>query len=89
MSESNSPGFEKLVKFINESLEVNSPVDIAEIEEKTGLSWTYVKKLLRQLKKKQYIGFHFQKIGNSWAIWKSREHIIKPMDDTCGRFLED
>lgn len=89
MSDSTSPGFEKLVNFINESLEVNSPVDIAEIEEETGLSWTYVKRLLNKLKKQKYVGFHFEKIGNSWAIWKSREHILKPMGDTCGRFLDD
>ena len=89
MSDSTSPGFQKLVDFINKSLDVNSPVDIAEIEEQTGLSWTYVKRLLEQLKEEEYVGFHFEKIGNSWAIWKSREHILRPMDDTCGRLLDD
>lgn len=68
---------------------MNKPVDIAEVEKKTDLSWTYVKRMLEKLKKEEYVGFHFEKLGNSWIIWKDRDHVIKKMDDTCGRFLED
>ncbi|MBD3195089.1 MAG: hypothetical protein GF317_08550 [Candidatus Lokiarchaeota archaeon] len=54
----------------------------------TGLSWTYTKKILEQLIDEDYIGFHFEKLGNSWVLWKDREHIVKKMPDTCGRFLD-
>ncbi len=91
ITESQSPksGLEKIILFFNQELEVNKPIDIAEVVERTGLSWTYVKKMLDKLKQEEYCGFHFEKLGNSWVSWKDREHIIKKLDDTCGRFLLD
>ncbi len=67
---------------------MNRPIDIAEVVSKTNLSWTYVKKILEKLKQENYCGFHFEKLGNSWVAWKDREHVIKPIKDTCSRFLE-
>lgn len=64
-------------------------MDIAEVVDKTELSWTYVKRMLDKLKEEKYCGFYFEKLGNSWVTWKDREHVIKPMDDTCSRFLKD
>ncbi|MFX0187564.1 MAG: hypothetical protein ACFE8A_07510 [Candidatus Hodarchaeota archaeon] len=61
---------------------------IQEIVDKTGLSWSYIKKVLEKLLKEEYCGFHFEKVGNSWVSWKDREHIIKKMDNTCSRFLK-
>jgi Mn-dependent DtxR family transcriptional regulator len=88
-SENTAPktGLERIIDYFNAPLKVNKPVGIQDIEENTGLSWTYVKRMLNKLKKQEYVGFHFEKVGNSWVAWKDREHIIKKMDDTCGRFL--
>lgn len=82
-------GFEKILDFFNSKLEVNKPVDIAKIERETDLSWTYIKRVLEKLKKQNYCGFHFEKLGNSWVTWKDREKIIKNLDDTCGHLLQD
>ncbi|TXT67469.1 MAG: hypothetical protein BAJALOKI1v1_80002 [Promethearchaeota archaeon] len=68
---------------------MNKPVDIQTIADETDLSWTYLKKLLTNLKEQQYEGFHFEKLGNSWIIWKDRDHIIKHLKNTCGKFLKD
>ncbi|MFX1392303.1 MAG: hypothetical protein ACFFAH_01900 [Promethearchaeota archaeon] len=81
-------GFEKILNFFNKQLNINKPVGIQEIVDETGLSWSYIKKVLKKLLKEEYCGFHFEKVGNSWVTWKDREHIIKKMDNTCGRFLE-
>lgn len=80
-------GLEKIIDFFNKELDMNIPVGIQDVEERTDLSWTYVKRMLKKLKDDEYCGFHFEKVGNSWVAWKDREHIIKKMDDTCGRFL--
>ena len=84
-----TPGFQKIINFLNLKLKINSPIDIAEIVEKTELSWTYVKKILEQIKKMEYIGYHFKKLGNSWIVWKKREKIIPKLNDTCSRFKND
>lgn len=81
-------GFEKIINFFNKKLNINNPVGIQEIVDKTGLSWSYIKKVLEKLLKEEYCGFHFEKLGNSWVSWKDREHIIKKMDNTCSRFLK-
>ncbi len=80
-------GFQKILDFFNE-LEVNRPVAIKEVVDKTGISWTYVKRVLSKQLKEDYSGFHFKKSGNTWIAWKDRKHLIKKMDDTCGRFLK-
>ena len=82
-------GIEKIITFFNNQIEKNKPVDIAEVVESTGLSWTYVKKMLEKLKAEEYCGFYFEKLGNSWVTWKDRDHIVKKLDDTCGRFLKE
>jgi len=80
-------GFEKIVDFIN-NLELNHPVAIAEIVNKTGLSWTYVKRILSEQLKDKYDGFNLEKSGNMWITWKDRDKIIKKLDDTCGDLLK-
>ncbi|TFG01127.1 MAG: hypothetical protein EU540_04370 [Promethearchaeota archaeon] len=81
-------GFEKILEFINNELETNHPITITEIVDKTGFSWSFVKKTLKRLKKEEYSGYNFEKSGATWIIWKDREIIIKKMDDTCSRFLK-
>ena len=54
-------GIEKILDFFNNKIEKNKPVDIAKVVEMTGLSWTYVKKILEKLKEEEYCGFHFEK----------------------------
>jgi len=66
---------------------MNHPVAIAEVVDKTGLSWTYVRRILEQLKK-DYVGLNFEKSGNTWIAIKTRTRIIPKMDDTCGHFLK-
>ncbi len=86
----NSPktGFEKIIDYFNENLEINHPVAIAKIVEETGFSWSFIKKTLAKIKE-QYDGFHFEKSGNTWIIWKDRNHLIKKLDDTCSRLLDE
>lgn len=81
-------GFEKIIDYFNKNLEVNHPVAIAEIVEGTGFSWSFVKKTLAKIYE-EYDGFHFEKSGSTWISWKDREHIIKKLDNTCSRFLDD
>ena len=86
----NSPktGFEKIIEYFNENLEINHPVAIAKIVEETGFSWSFIKKTLAKIKE-QYDGFHFEKSGNTWIIWKDRSHLIKKLDDTCSNLLDE
>lgn len=81
-------GYEKIIEFFNENLEISHPIAIAEVVEKTGFSWSFVKQTLSKLKE-EYDGFFFEKSGNTWLIWKDRNHIIKKLDNTCSRFLVD
>ena len=81
-------GFEKIIEYFNENLEVNHPIAIAKVVEDTGFSWSFIKKTLAKIKEK-YDKFHFEKSGNTWITWKDRDHIIKKLDETCSRFLED
>ena len=81
-------GFEKIVEYFNENLEVNHPISIAKVVEDTGFSWSFIKKTLAKINE-EYDGFRFEKSGNTWITWKDRDHIIKKLDDTCSRFLED
>jgi len=81
-------GFEKIIDYFNERLDVNHPIAIAEIVEDTGFSWSFVRKTLAKIKD-EYDGFHFEKSGNTWISWKDRDHIIKKLDDTCSRFLKN
>lgn len=81
-------GFEKIIDYFNNSLEINHPIAIAEIVDDTGFSWSFIKKTLIKIKE-EYDGFHFEKSGNTWISWKDRDHIIKKLDDTCSRFLEN
>jgi len=85
---SSKTGFEKILEFINNELETNHPITIKEIVDRTGFSWSFVKKTLKRLKKEEYSGFNFEKSGSTWIIWKDRQLIIKKMDDTCSRFLK-
>ena len=79
-------GFEKIIDFFTNNLAVNQPIAIAEVVEKTGFSWSFVKKTLSKIKD-DYDGFYFEKSGSTWIIWKDRNHIIKKLDETCSRFL--
>ena len=80
-------GFERIIEFIN-NLELNHPVAIAEIVDKTELSWTYVKRILSKELKDKYEGFNLEKSGNTWITWKDRDKIIKKLDDTCSDLLK-
>ena len=91
MTEINTPpktGFEKIIDFFNNNLEVNRPIAIAEVVERTGFSWSFVKKTLSKIKE-EYDGFFFEKSGSTWIIWKDRDRIIKKLDETCSRFLDE
>ena len=79
-------GLEKIIYFFNNVLEINHPITIAEVVSKTGFSWSFVKKTLTKMKD-EYDGFHFEKSGSAWIVWKDRNHVIKKLDDTCSRFL--
>ncbi|MBA7666804.1 hypothetical protein ES703_74886 [subsurface metagenome] len=81
-------GFQKIIDFFNNNLEMNRPIAIAEVVEKTGFSWSFVKKTLTKIKE-EYDGFHFEKSGSTWIIWKDLNHIIKKLDETCSRFLKN
>ena len=74
---------------MNYKLEKNTPIDIAKIVDDTNLSWTYVKKNLENIKKKNYSGFNFEKLGNSWIVWKTRDKIIAKLNNTCGKLIKD
>ncbi|MFX1498350.1 MAG: hypothetical protein ACFFBH_12555 [Promethearchaeota archaeon] len=91
MSKKNSSpktGLEKVIEFFNNELEINHPMAISEIVEKTGFSWSFIKKTLKSMIG-NYDGFNFEKSGGTWLIWKDRKHIIKKTDDTCSRYLSD
>ena len=88
MNDSLKTGFEKIIEFYNNNLEINKPIAIAELVEKTGFSWSFIKKTLAKIKN-EYDGFHFEKSGNTWITWKDRNHIIPKLEDTCSRFLDD
>jgi len=47
-----------------------------------------VKKTLTKIKE-EYDGFYFEKSGSTWIMWKDRDHVIKKLDDTCSRFLDE
>ena len=81
-------GLDKIIEYFNINLEENHPIAIAKVVEDTGFSWSFVKKTLTKLKE-NFDGFHFEKSGNTWITWKDRDHIIKKLNDTCSRFLED
>lgn len=81
-------GFEKIIEYFNNSLEINHPVAIAKIVEDTGFSWSFVKKTLTKIKS-EYDGFYFEKSGNTWITWKDREHLIRKLEETCSRFLNE
>ena len=81
-------GFEKIIDFFNTNLGINRPIAIAEVVERTGFSWSFVKKTLSRIKE-DYDGFYFEKSGSTWIIWKDRNHIIKKLDETCSRFLDE
>ena len=81
-------GFEKIIDYFNTKLEINHPIAIAKVVEDTGLSWSFIKKTLIKVKE-EYDGFHFEKSGNTWITWKDRDHIIKKLDETCSRRLEN
>ncbi|MFW9999888.1 MAG: hypothetical protein ACFE9Q_02460 [Candidatus Hodarchaeota archaeon] len=88
--EESSPktGFEKIIEYFNKNLDLNHPIAIAKIVEDTGFSWSFVKKTLAKIKE-QYDGFHFEKSGNTWIIWKDRNHLIKKLDETCSSLLDE
>ena len=83
-----STGLEKIILYFNKILEINHPIAIAKIVEDTGLSWSFIKKTLAKIKE-EYDGFHFEKSGSTWITWKDRDHIIKKLDKTCSRFLDE
>ena len=91
MPDTNSPpktGLEKIISFFNNDLETNHPITIAEVVKNTGLSWSFVRKMLDKMSK-EYDGFNFEKSGSALIVWKDRDHLLKKLDDTCSRFLSD
>ena len=89
-AQENTPrtGYEKIIEYFNKSLEKNHPIAIAKIVEDTGFSWSFIKKTLTKVKE-EYNGFHFEKSGSTWITWKDRDHLIKKLDETCSRLLDD
>lgn len=89
-AQENTPrtGYEKIIEYFNKNLEKNHPIAIAKIVEDTGFSWSFIKKTLAKLKE-EYNGFHFEKSGSTWIIWKDRDHLIKKLDETCSRLLDE
>ncbi|MFX0103867.1 MAG: hypothetical protein ACFE75_00045 [Candidatus Hodarchaeota archaeon] len=81
-------GYEKIIAYFNNKLEINHPIAIAKIVEDTGFSWSFVKKTLTKISD-EYNGFHFEKSGNTWIMWKDRDHLIKKLEETCSRLLDD
>lgn len=81
-------GFDKIIDYFNNSLSINHPVAIAKIVEETGFSWSFVKKTLIKISE-QYEGFHFEKSGSTWITWKDRDHLIKKLNNTCSRLLDE
>ncbi|TFF84097.1 MAG: hypothetical protein EU552_01575 [Promethearchaeota archaeon] len=81
-------GFDTIIEFYNQDLKINHPIAISELVDRTGFSWSFIKKTLKSMVG-EYEGFHFEKSGGTWITWKDREHIIKKTDDTCSRFLKD
>ncbi|MFX1478509.1 MAG: hypothetical protein ACFFCI_10315 [Promethearchaeota archaeon] len=91
MSKSNKTiktGLEKIIDYFNNTLAINHPIAIAKVVEDTSFSWSFIKKTLAKIKD-EYDGFHFEKSGNTWIAWKDRVHIIKKLDETCSRFLDE
>ncbi len=91
MSEENiapRSGFDKIIDYFNNSLEINHPVAIAKIVEETGFSWSFVKKTLIKISE-QYDGFRLEKSGSTWIIWKDRDHLIRKLDETCSSLLDE
>ena len=82
-------GVEKIIDFFNGDLEINHPVTLKEIVDKTTLSYTFVKKTLDKFKKEEYCGFNYEQSGSTWIAWKDREHITKQLDNTCGHMLKE
>lgn len=87
--DSSKTGFEKIIDYFNETVELNHPIAIAKIVEDTRFSWSFVKKTLTKINE-EYDGFNFEKSGPSiWIIWKNRDHLIKKLDETCSRMLNE
>ncbi|MFW9826612.1 MAG: hypothetical protein ACFFEY_03220 [Candidatus Thorarchaeota archaeon] len=86
-SETPKTGFDKIIEYFNNSLEINHPVAIAKIVDDTGFSWSFVKKTLKKINE-EYDGFHFEKSGSTWITWKDRDHLIKKLDYTCANLLD-
>jgi hypothetical protein len=86
-NETPKTGFDKIIEYFNNSLEINHPVAIAQIVNDTGFSWSFVKKTLKKIND-EYDGFHFEKSGSTWITWKDRDHLIKKLDYTCANLLD-
>jgi len=81
-------GFQKLIDYFNITLDINHPIAIAKIVKDTEYSWSFIKKTLSKIKE-EYDGFHFEKSGSTWIIWKDRDHLIKKLDETCSNLLDE
>ena len=81
-------GFEKLIDYFNEKLDIHHPIAIAKVVEDTGFSWSFIRKTLAKIKE-EFDGFNFEKSGAGWIIWKDRDHLIKKLDETCSRLLNE
>ncbi|MFW9876952.1 MAG: hypothetical protein ACFFG0_27985 [Candidatus Thorarchaeota archaeon] len=81
-------GYDKIIEYFNNSVEKNHPIAIAKVVEDLGFSWSFVKKTLAKIVN-EFEAFHFEKSGNTWIIWKDRDHLIKKLDETCSSLLDD
>jgi hypothetical protein len=78
-------GYEKVIEFFD-NMEHNHPVSIKEIEKSTGLSWTYIKKLLFEIKEEYHL--NLEKSGGIWIVWKKEGHLKRKLKDTCSQYLK-
>ncbi|GAB4318651.1 MAG: hypothetical protein Kow0069_21880 [Promethearchaeota archaeon] len=80
-----TPGEQKILDFFNDRVPVNEPVSLREVTEATGLSWTYVKRVVTSGK----FTVHAKKSGKTWIAWKTASRVGVHHDDTCAKYLID
>ncbi|MHA1732309.1 MAG: hypothetical protein ACTSU5_10210 [Promethearchaeota archaeon] len=78
-----TPGEQKIIAFFD-GLELNEPVSFHEITAATGLSWTYVKRVLTSDK----FTIERKKSGKTWIAWKAFERVAVRHEDSCAQYLK-
>jgi len=75
---------DKILEFFK-TIKVNEPVAIKEIQDATGVSWPYIKKILQSGE----LNIHFKKSSGTWIAWKSTEHIGHQYSDSCAKLIRE